>query len=115
VFEICAIVLNLAAVFSVAAFYLHKILYLDGRLDKARNISAFAALTAFSFGKPCLQLSCLICFKRCKWDIALLVLLLSRMHSTLTGSLYSDFAALGDQGVVESVVILVTFSFLLGE
>ncbi|KIM48884.1 hypothetical protein M413DRAFT_438058, partial [Hebeloma cylindrosporum] len=93
-FEICGIVLNLAAMFSVGAFYLHKILYFDRRLDKARNISAFAALTVFSF--------------------ALLVLLLSRMRSTITGNLHSDFATLGDQGVVESVVILVTFSCLLG-
>jgi len=99
--------------FSVAAFYLHNFFHFDGRLNKARNISAFAALSAFSFGKPCLQLSCLIYSKSCKWDIlALLVLLLSR---TLTGSLYSDFSTLGDQGVVESVIILVTFSFLLGE
>jgi hypothetical protein len=62
-FEICGIVLNLAAMFSVAAFYLHKILYFDKRLDKARNISAFAALTVFSFGRPRLHLLCLICIE----------------------------------------------------
>lgn len=55
-FEICGMVLTLAAMFSVAAFYLHKILYFDGKLDKARNISAFAALTVFSFGRPRLRL-----------------------------------------------------------
>jgi hypothetical protein len=38
--------------FSVAVFYLHKILYFDEKLDKARNISVFAALTVFSLGRP---------------------------------------------------------------
>jgi len=92
-FEICGVVFNLVAMFSVAAFYLHKILYFDGRLDKARNISVFAALTLLSF--------------------ALFVLFLSRICSTRTDSLNSDFTTLGDQGVAESVVILVIFSFLL--
>jgi len=55
-FEICGIVLNLAAMFSVAAFYLHKILYFDGRLDKVPNIFVFAALTVFSLGRPRLHL-----------------------------------------------------------